>query len=84
MDFAEAVTEKPSKQRSDGGRAVEMLRLRELGDYDLDFGDEIWFSRYRASAGLIAQFLLPLEHVQLIKTNANSHSAASRNPESRP
>jgi hypothetical protein len=44
MDFAEAVTEKAlkaEKRRRAEGR-LEMLRLREeLGDYDLDFGEEI-------------------------------------------
>ena len=44
MDFAEAVTEKALKaeKRRRAEERLEMLRLREeLGDYDLDFGDEI-------------------------------------------
>ena len=44
MDFAEAVTEialKAAKRRRAEER-LEMLRLREeLGDYDLDFGEEL-------------------------------------------
>ncbi len=44
LDFAEAVTEKALKaaklRRAE--ERLEMLRLREeLGDYDLDFGDEL-------------------------------------------
>ena len=44
MDFAEAVTEKALKaeKRRRAEERLEMLRLREeLGDYDLEFGDEI-------------------------------------------
>ena len=44
MDFAEAVTEKDVKAetRRRAEERLEMLRLREeLGDYDLEFGDEI-------------------------------------------
>ena len=44
MDFAEAVTEKALKaeKRRRAEERLEMLRLREeLGDYDLDFGEEI-------------------------------------------
>ena len=47
MDFAEAVTEKALKaeKRRRAEERLEMLRLREeLGDYDLDFGEEIYFS----------------------------------------
>ena len=44
MDFAEAVTEKAlnAEKRRRAEERLEMLRLREeLGDYDLDFGNEI-------------------------------------------
>ena len=44
MDFAEAVTEKTLKaaKRRRAEERLEMLRLREeLGDYDLDFGEEL-------------------------------------------
>ena len=44
MDFAEAATEKALKAetRRRAEERLEMLRLREeLGDYDLEFGDEI-------------------------------------------
>ena len=44
LDFAEAVTEKVLKaaKRRRAKERLEMLRLREeLGDYDLDFGDEL-------------------------------------------
>ena len=44
LDFAEAVTEKALKaaKRRRTEERLEMLKLREeLGDYDLDFGDEI-------------------------------------------
>ena len=44
MDFAEAVTEKALKaaKRRRAEERLEMLKLREeLGDYDLDFGDEL-------------------------------------------
>ena len=44
MDFAEAVTEKALKaaKRKRAEERLEMLRLREeLGDYDLDFGEEL-------------------------------------------
>ena len=44
IDFAEAATEKALKaeKRWRAEERLEMLRLREeLGDYDLDFGDEI-------------------------------------------
>ena len=44
MDFAEAVTEKALKaeKRRRAEERLEILRLREeLGDYDLDFGEEI-------------------------------------------
>ena len=44
LDFAEAVTEKALKaaKRRRAEERLEMLKLREeLGDYDLDFGDEI-------------------------------------------
>ena len=44
MDFSEAVTEKALKveTRRRAEERLEMLRLREeLGDYDLEFGDEI-------------------------------------------
>jgi hypothetical protein len=44
VDFAEAVTEKALKaeKRRRAEEWLEMLRLREeLGDYDLEFGDEI-------------------------------------------
>jgi hypothetical protein len=44
LDFAEAVTEKALKaaKRRRAEERLEMLRLREeLGDYDLDFGDEL-------------------------------------------
>ena len=44
LDFAEAVTEKALKaaKRRRAEMRLEMLRLREeLGDYDLDFGDEL-------------------------------------------
>ena len=44
MDFAEAVTEKALKaaKRRRAEERLEMLRLREeLGDYDLDFGEEL-------------------------------------------
>ena len=44
MDFAMAVTEKALKaeKRRRAEERLEMLRLREeLGDYDLDFGEEI-------------------------------------------
>ena len=44
LDFAEAVTEKALKaaKRRRAEDRLEMLRLREeLGDYDLDFGDEL-------------------------------------------
>ena len=43
-DFAEAVTEKALKaaKRCRAEERLEMLRLREeLGDYDLDFGEEL-------------------------------------------
>jgi hypothetical protein len=43
-DFAEAVTEKALKaaKRRRAEERLEMLRLREeLGDYDLDFGEEL-------------------------------------------
>ena len=44
LDFAGAVTEKALKaaKRQRAEERLEMLRLREeLGDYDLDFGDEL-------------------------------------------
>ena len=44
LDFAEAVTEKALKaaKRRRAEMRLEMLRLREeLGDYGLDFGDEL-------------------------------------------
>ena len=44
LDFAEAVTEKALKaaKRRRAEERLEMLKLREeLGDYDLDFGDEL-------------------------------------------
>ena len=44
LDFAEAITEKALKaaKRRRAEERLEMLRLREeLGDYDLDFGDEL-------------------------------------------
>ena len=44
LDFAEAVTDKALKaaKRRRAEMRLEMLRLREeLGDYDLDFGDEL-------------------------------------------
>mgnify|MGYP001415419599 CR=1 FL=1 len=44
LDFAEAITEKALKaaKRRGAKEHLEMLRLREeLGDYDLDFGDEL-------------------------------------------
>ena len=44
LDFAEAVTEKALKaaKRRHAEERLEMLRLREeLGDYDLDFGEEL-------------------------------------------
>ena len=44
LDFAEAVTEKALKaaKRRRAEERLEMLRLREeLGDYGLDFGDEL-------------------------------------------
>jgi hypothetical protein len=44
LDFAEAVTEKALKaaKRRRAEERLEMLRLREeLGDYDLEFGDEL-------------------------------------------
>jgi len=44
VDFAEAVTEKALKaaKRRRAEERLEMLKLREeLGDYDLDFGDEL-------------------------------------------
>ena len=44
LNFAEAVTEKALKaaKRRRAEMRLEMLRLRkELGDYDLDFGDEL-------------------------------------------
>ncbi len=44
LDFAEAVTEKALKaaKRRRAKMRLEMLRLREeLGDYGLDFGDEL-------------------------------------------
>ena len=44
LDFAEAVTEKALKaaKRRQAEERLEMLRLREeLGDYNLDFGDEL-------------------------------------------
>ena len=44
LDFAEAVTEKALKaaKRRRAEERLELLRLREeLGDYDLDFGDEL-------------------------------------------
>lgn len=44
MDFAEAATEKALKaeKRRRAEERLEILRLREeLGDYDLDFGEEI-------------------------------------------
>jgi hypothetical protein len=44
LDFAEAVTEKALKaaKRRRAEERLEILRLREeLGDYDLDFGDEL-------------------------------------------
>ncbi len=43
-DLAEAITEKALKaeKRRRAEERLEMLRLREeLGDYDLDFGEEI-------------------------------------------
>jgi len=44
LDFAEAVTEKALKaaKRRRAEERLEVMRLREeLGDYDLDFGDEL-------------------------------------------
>jgi hypothetical protein len=44
LEFAEAVTEKVLRaaKRRRAEERLEMLRLREeLGDYDLDFGDEL-------------------------------------------
>ena len=44
LDFAEEVTEKALKaaKRRRAEERLEMLRLREeLGDYDLDFGEEL-------------------------------------------
>ena len=44
LDFAEAVTEKALKaaKRRRAEERLERLRLREeLGDYDLEFGDEL-------------------------------------------
>jgi hypothetical protein len=44
LDFAEAVTEKALKaaKRRRAEERLEILRLREeLGDYDLDFGEEL-------------------------------------------
>ena len=44
LDFAEAVTEKTLKaaKRRRAEERLEMLKLREeLGDYDLNFGDEL-------------------------------------------
>ena len=44
LDFAEAVTDKAlnAEKRRRAEERLEMLRLREeLGDYDLDFGEEI-------------------------------------------
>ena len=44
LDFAEGVTEKALKaaKRRRAEERLEMLRLREeLGDYDLDFGEEL-------------------------------------------
>ena len=44
LDFAEAVTEKALKaaKRRRAEERLETLRLREeLGDYDLEFGDEL-------------------------------------------
>ena len=44
LDFAEAVTERALKaaKRRRAEERLEMLKLREeLGDYDLDFGDEL-------------------------------------------
>jgi hypothetical protein len=44
LDFAEAVTEKALKaaKRRRAEERLEILKLREeLGDYDLDFGDEL-------------------------------------------
>ena len=44
LDFAKAVTEKAQKaaKRRRAEMRLEMLRLREeLGDYGLDFGDEL-------------------------------------------
>ena len=44
LDFAEAVTEKALKaaKRRRAEMRLEILRLREeLGDYGLDFGDEL-------------------------------------------
>ena len=44
LDFAETVTEKTLKgaRRRRAEERLDMLRLREeLGDYDLDFGDEL-------------------------------------------
>ena len=44
LDFAEAVTEKAlnAEKRWRAEKRLEMLRLREeLGDYDLDFGEEL-------------------------------------------
>ena len=44
MDFAESVTEKALKaaKRRRAEERLEVLRLREeLGEYDLDFGEEL-------------------------------------------
>ena len=44
IDFAESVTEKALKaaKRRRAEERLEVLRLREeLGEYDLDFGDEL-------------------------------------------
>ena len=44
LDFAEAIIEKALKaaKRRGAEERLKMLRLREeLGDYDLDFGDEL-------------------------------------------
>ena len=44
LDFAEAITEKALKaaKRRGAEERLEMLRMREeLGDYGLDFGDEL-------------------------------------------
>ena len=43
VDFAESVTEKALKaaKRRRAEERLEVLRLRELGEYDLDFGEEL-------------------------------------------